>query len=128
MAKVKSGKSSGTSTGRELIAGLEKLVSALESGGMAEVDKRFTVHRVAVTAFGRPEFSPADVVAVRNKIGASQAVFAALLGVSTNTVRAWEQGVNPPSGIAARFLDEIRRTPEYWRKRVAEAVGERINR
>jgi putative transcriptional regulator len=87
------------------------------------VEQRFTVHRVPVSAFHRPEFSPADIAAIRDNIGASQAVFAALLGTSANTVRAWEQGINPPSGIAARFLDEIRRTPDYWRNRIAEAAG-----
>jgi DNA-binding transcriptional regulator YiaG len=52
----------------------------------------------------------------------SQAVFAKLLGVSLNTVRAWEQGVNHPSDMACRFLDEIRRDPAYWVRRLKEAV------
>ena len=113
----------GTATGRALLAGLEQVVSAMEAGGMAEVERRFTVHRVPVRAFTRPTFAPADVVAVRAAVGASQAVFAAMLGVSANTVRAWEQGVNPPSGMAARFLDEVRRDPAYWTTRVQAAAA-----
>ena len=56
----------------------------------------------------------------RNLLGASQAVFASFLGVCVATVRCWEQGLNRPSTIASRFLDEIRHNPDYWRGRLRD--------
>src|SRR4051794_17473009 len=53
---------------------------------------------------------------------ASQAVFARFLGVSRNTVRSWEQGVNAPSTMACRFLDEIRLNPAYWQQRLRDSA------
>jgi putative transcriptional regulator len=58
----------------------------------------------------------------RALLGASQAVFANFLGVSVKTVRAWEQGVNTPSAMACRFMDEIRRDPKHWIARLSEAA------
>lgn len=113
---------SGTSFGARLIAGLEELVTTLEEGGMAAVEKKFTVKRVKVVAFPKPALSKREVVAIRESLGASQPVFANLLGVSPATVRAWEQGVNTPSGMALRFLAEIRANPEYWKARLREAA------
>jgi DNA-binding transcriptional regulator YiaG len=109
--------------GPRIIAGLKEINAAMKAGGLDEVRKRFTVYQVKRTGFDRPALAPADVAAIRATLGASQAVFAALLGVSANTVRAWEQGVNPPSGMAVRFLAEVRRDPGYWKARVEEAAG-----
>jgi hypothetical protein len=52
----------------------------------------------------------------------SQAIFAQLLGVSPKTVRAWEQGVNVPHEASCRLMDEVRRDPAYWRKRLSDAI------
>lgn len=109
--------------GQRIIAGLKEINDALAAGGMEEVRKRFRVYRVRRTSFDRPTLTPADVAAIRASLGVSQTVFAGLLGVSANTVRAWEQGVNPPSGMAVRFLAEVRRDPDYWKARVVEAVA-----
>ena len=108
--------------GETLISRIQAVVDALDSGGMAEVEKRFTVHHVRRPSFEKPDLSPKDIVKIRAGLGASQTAFAALLGVSANTVRAWEQGVNPPSGMASRFLAEIRRDPAYWKARMDEAT------
>ena len=59
---------------------------------------------------------------MRKAIAASQVVFAKLLGVSPNTIRSWEQGVNDPSHMARRFLDEIRFNPEYWKQRLRDSA------
>jgi len=58
----------------------------------------------------------------RGLLRASQAVFARFLGVSVKTVRAWEQGFNVPSDMACRFMDEIRRDPSYWLRRLRSAI------
>ena len=104
--------------GPRLIAGLERLVEVLESGGMEAVEKTFKVRMVKRVRFEKPALGKAEVAAIRALLGASQPVFADLLGVSPGTVRAWEQGVNVPSGIALRFLAEIRENPEYWQGRL----------
>ena len=44
--------------------------------------------------------SPADVVRIRKKAGASQAVFAKMLNVARDTEISWEQGRRTPSGAA----------------------------
>jgi len=108
-----------TKLGEDLVEGLKSLADALEAGGMAEVEKRFTVRHVEVPA---SSVTAKDVAKARALIGASQAAFAILLGVSANTVRAWEQGVNPLSGIAQRFIESMIRDPAYWRKQLAGIV------
>ena len=108
--------------GETLISRIQAVVDAMEVDGMAEVEKRFTVHHVRRPSFEKPDLSAKDIAKIRIGLGASQTAFAALLGVSANTVRAWEQGVNPPSGMASRFLAEIRRDPAYWKARLDEAT------
>jgi putative transcriptional regulator len=48
----------------------------------------------------------------KDKLRVSQAVFAELLNTAPQTVHAWEQGRNKPSGIALRFLRVIEQHPE----------------
>jgi putative transcriptional regulator len=118
MAKVKS--PAARTVARQIASSLEQLDAALAAGGMAEVERQFTVRRVAVP---QAKLAACDVAAVRKRIGASQAVFAALLGVSANAVRAWEQGVNPLPGIARQFIAEIRDNADYWRAKVAASAN-----
>jgi putative transcriptional regulator len=108
--------------GSRIIAGMEDLLATMKSGGLKAVEKKFTVRRVKKAAFEKPSLGKVDVVAIRETLGVSQAVFANLLGVSIATVRAWEQGVNVPSGMATRFLAEIRANPDYWKSRLNDAV------
>lgn len=62
------------------------------------------------------------VHSTREKLGASQAIFAQFLGVSLNTVRSWEQGAKQPNPMACRFMDEILLNPGYWRGRLADSA------
>jgi putative transcriptional regulator len=48
----------------------------------------------------------------RQKLGMSQSVFAGVLNTATQTVQAWEQGRNRPSGAALRLLRLVERRPE----------------
>lgn len=52
-----------------------------------------------------------DVVRVRGKLGLSQPKFAALLGISENTLQNWEQGRRQPSGPAKVLLKVAARHP-----------------
>lgn len=57
-------------------------------------------------------FRPADVSAVRAKIGASQAEFALMIGVSVATLRNWEQGRRMPEGPALALLRVAAKNPK----------------
>jgi DNA-binding transcriptional regulator YiaG len=116
MGKTK--KKTGSRIGEEMIRDMKDLVATLKAGGMAAVEKKFRVtypHQY----LSPPAFDAAAVKAVRAALGVSQPAFAALLGVAPATVRSWELGQTTPSGIARRFLAQIRRDPDYWRKQFA---------
>jgi putative transcriptional regulator len=64
-------------------------------------------------------FKPADVRAIRTKIGKSQSEFALLIGVSIATLQNWEQGRRRPEGPAQALLRIASINPEA----VAQALG-----
>jgi len=49
-------------------------------------------------------FAPADVKAIRNRLGKSQADFALMIGISVATLRNWEPGRRKPEGPALALL------------------------
>ncbi len=53
-----------------------------------------------------------EIVAIREKLNFSQAVFARFLNVSVKTVQAWEQGIGKPSGAALKLLTIVEKKPE----------------
>ena len=53
-----------------------------------------------------------DVVDVRGKLGLSQSKFAAVLGISADTLQNWEQGRRSPTGPAKVLLRIARTHPE----------------
>jgi putative transcriptional regulator len=57
-------------------------------------------------------FRPTDVQAVRAQLGASQAEFALMIGVSVATLRNWEQGRRKPDGPALALLRVAARNPK----------------
>jgi putative transcriptional regulator len=57
-------------------------------------------------------FRPADVKAIRAKLGRSQTEFALMLGVSVATLRNWEQGRRVPEGPALALLRVAARNPK----------------
>lgn len=116
--KVRGG-SATPSLGDRLIAGLESVVEALQSG--EPLEKRLTVRTVKLDLTPR-EYGPDDVKAVRAKLGASQALLARFLGVSVQAVRHWEQGTRPVPTIAARYLDDLQEFPELWTRRIEAAA------
>ncbi len=101
--------------GQQIVESLKGFVESLQSG--ADIETAFNCHRVEKPA-GPPPCDAETVKTTRRMIGASQAVFAAFLGVSVQTVRAWEHDENVPSDIAKRFMHEIRLNPDYWRSRL----------
>ncbi len=81
-----------------------------------------TVRRVVVAR--PPGFDPTTVRAIRDRLGMSQAVFAAALNVSRETVRAWEQGKNAPGGSASRLLEFAARSPRSFRRLARSKVAQ----
>jgi putative transcriptional regulator len=80
---------------------------------------KVTARRVDVVA--PPEYSQGDIRRIRDGLGLSQAVFAELIGASTSTVRAWEQGVREPSEMARRLIALAERDPEIFAKDMVPA-------
>ena len=105
--------------GQDVIARLSDFAEALESPEAQP--KGFTRRRVTLEL--KPSrYTPKLIKRTRSLLGVSQGLCAQFLGVSVKTVHAWEQGVTLPSDIARRFMDEIRRDPDYWRERLRRAV------
>ena len=53
-----------------------------------------------------------NIVCVRGKLGLSQSKFAAILGISADTLQNWEQGRRTPTGPAKVLLRIAARHPE----------------
>ena len=60
-----------------------------------------------------------DVKAIRQKLGMSQAAFAASFGFALDAVQNWEQGRRRPEGAARAFLKVIDREPDAVRRALA---------
>lgn len=111
--RARRSKGNGASFADLVIESLEEFVEAAKSG--EDLHRRFSVQHVPQTPPPR-RFRPSDIRGVRDRVGVSQAVFAAILGVSTKTLQAWEQGVGRPPGVARRLLETIARDPDPWRR------------
>jgi DNA-binding transcriptional regulator YiaG len=108
-----------TRFGQALIKSLREFAEQLQS--CEDIETTFRCRRVEVDV-ASSSYDPEAIKETRGMLKASQTVFAGLLGVSAQTVRAWEQGQNTPSPIAKRFIDEIRHDPDYWRARLREVI------
>ena len=64
-----------------------------------------------------------DVAALRAHFKLSQAKFAALLGISVDTLQNWEQGRRKPQGTALALIRIVARDPRVLRRNLpAEAA------
>jgi putative transcriptional regulator len=52
--------------------------------------------------------SPAEIAAVRERAGVSQAVLAGFMNVAVNTVSQWERGERHPTGAALKLLHVVK--------------------
>ncbi|MDH7975790.1 NadS family protein [Sphingomonas sp. AR_OL41] len=67
-------------------------------------------------------FPVEDVRAVRSRTGLSQAEFSRQIGVSTATLRNWEQGRRKPEGPARILLALLARDPAIVTRTLAGAT------
>ncbi|CAI4029711.1 Transcriptional regulator [Nitrospira tepida] len=88
----------------------QELLTSIRQAGRI---RRGTLKPARVTTF-----RPADVKSIREKLKASQAEFALMIGVSIATLRNWEQGRRRPEGPALALLRVAARNP----RAVAEAL------
>ena len=106
----------GKTLGEMMADGAEELLAEIRAND-GKLPEKFTVRRLSVDATS-PAYTPQKIKETRKILRASQAIFAKFLGVSTATVRAWEQGLNRPINSAGRMMDEIRHNPEYFQGRL----------
>ncbi|MBF1996613.1 NadS family protein [Serratia symbiotica] len=59
------------------------------------------------------QVSAVQVKTIRQAMGLSQPVFAALISVSVGTLKNWEQGRREPTGPAKALLRAIERDPQH---------------
>jgi len=85
--------------GSEIIQGLRNAVACAKGQ-----NRKVRMHVVQVPG-------PVDVRRVRRRLAMSQEEFAARFGISTATVRNWEQGRRQPDGPARVLLNIIDREP-----------------
>lgn len=94
-----------TKLGQELIKGMSEAVEYTRG------KRRLRSEQVSLPPAPR-KWTPKKVAALRLALGMAQPAFAAYLGASPGTVRAWEQGDKSPSGAAARLLELLDWFPE----------------
>ena len=93
---------------RSRIAGVihEAASDAFEVGVMDKATMRHFDESCLVEV---PDLSPADILAIREQAGVSQAVLARHLNVTTGLISQWERGERHPSGPALTLLALIKR-------------------
>jgi DNA-binding transcriptional regulator YiaG len=99
----------------DITRGMRELERMMAEG--ARPEERFTVRRAELPPAPKP-YTPQLVRLTREGLGVSQPVFAALLAVSPQLVKAWEQGSRRPAPIARRLLDAVNDDPQAWRRLV----------
>ena len=102
--------------GDMIIQGLKDAI-AFERGELkARVSIRETTAREAEVD-APPRYGNERIRATRLKMGYSQPIFAKALNVSTQTVKAWEQGTRVPDGPTRRLLEIAEEAPEILREK-----------
>ena len=88
---------------KSIITGLHEAVG-YEKGTVKARKAKCTVNPAS-------DFNAQEIKSVRNTLQMTQATFAAVMGVSTKTVEAWEASTNTPIGTARRMLSMLKADP-----------------
>jgi putative transcriptional regulator len=90
-----------------IMASIHETAEGLHAAGI--IDKQ-TIRRFDETCLTpvRP-LSPAEIRALREREGASQAVFARYLNVTAGLVSQWERGEKHPQGASLKLLSLVHR-------------------
>jgi DNA-binding transcriptional regulator YiaG len=82
-------------------------------------ESRTTILSARAAAVDAPPAFPAERIRqLRKRMGLSQTLVAAVLGVDTDMVRAWEQRRREPSASTARLLEITEERPEILLRKV----------
>ena len=83
--------------------------------GLAEAvdyqEGKIKTRKIHLTIKPVDTFNNDDIKRIRQKTGLSQVMFAGSLGISPQTVEAWENGRNKPEGASRRLLEIVRDDP-----------------
>ena len=99
----------------EILEGLQELEATVRSG--IPLAQRFTVRTVKLVVRPHP-MNSSGIRRLRARLSASQAVFAAVLGVSADAVQSWEQGRRPPSASALRMMHMFEEQPDLFSRQI----------
>ena len=83
-----------------------------------------------MTVLPLKEYEATDIKKIRNDIGATQVVFASIMGVSKKTVEAWEAG---RMDLPADCLQWCRKIQRFWINTAGDidaalSIGEQVYR
>lgn len=88
----------------EAVRGLRK-IGAVSEGELTKT----TLRMLGKDALPKIDaMSPAEIAAMREQTGISQAVLAAFMNVAVNTVSQWERGERHPTGAALKLLHVVK--------------------
>jgi len=105
------------SFGQILIQGMEEALE-FEKGNSKKLKTEF------VSLPPKPRIIKAsEVVKIRKKHGLSQDRFAKVLGVSSGTIRSWEQDQKTPSQAARRLIEVFEVAPGAFQKLGSKKAG-----
>ena len=95
-------------TKRDIFSELVEGFDALKS----EREGKLTLRQVKVAAHPVPVLAPQDVLAVREKLNFSRAVFARYLRTNPRTLENWEQGRAKPNAQAVLLIRMVDQFPD----------------
>lgn len=81
-------------------------VEGLHKIGLADKTTMREFDEMCLTTIEK--LGPKDIVAIREKAGVSQSVFASHLNVPTTLVSQWERGERRPTGAAVKLLSLVK--------------------
>ena len=97
---------------RDVFAELVEGFDALKS----ECEGKLTLRQIKVPNNPLPTLAPAEVVAVRKKLGHSRLMFARYLRTNPRTLENWEQGRAKPNGQAVLLIRMVSQFPDTLRR------------
>jgi putative transcriptional regulator len=113
------------SYGAKLIGALEEAIAIERGEARPAAVRRVALEARTVSVEAAPAYNRERIAELRRGMDVSQAVFAQVLNVSPETVRAWEQGKREPDGAAVRLLQVAEQHPQWFLDRVRTSDGER---
>lgn len=87
-------------------------------------EKRLKTKKIRTKSL--PSYSERDIKAIRIKAQLSQKMLSDVIGVSSKTVEAWEQGKNSPNGSSARILQILNNNPDIILNELTEEPDEKV--